>query len=110
MAMLERELTGDFSHILDHIHSSVLNASASATYEEESYFTLGNTQVAVRMYERYSMLGGNRVALSVTVVGCGDKVHITAISAGGSQGLFLKFNTFGEESFLDTVAHALDQL
>ena len=27
--------------------------------------------------------------------------HLSAISAGGSQALYLKINTFGEQAFLD---------
>lgn len=110
MAMLERTLRGNFSHILDTLHQGILQASASASYEDGSDFTLGDTQVAVRMYERYSWLGGNRVALSLTVAGQGDQIHITAITAGGSQAMFLKLNTVGEESFLDTLAQCLDAL
>ncbi|HIT32286.1 MAG TPA: hypothetical protein IAC25_05615 [Candidatus Enterenecus stercoripullorum] len=110
MAMLERTLTGNFSHIVQYLHDSVLNKSASASYEEGSDFTMGSTRVAIRMYERYSWTGSNRVAMSVTIVGEGNRVHVTAITAGGSQGVFLKLNTFGEESFLDTLAQALDEL
>ena len=110
MAMLERTLTGDFHHIVEHLHNSVLDGSASASYEEGSDFTMGAVQVAVRMYERYSMLGGNRVAMSVTVVGEGDRVRVIAMTAGGSQALFFKLNTMGEESFLDTLAQTLHQL
>ncbi len=110
MAILERTLTGDFDRIVTHLHDGVLNGSASASYEEGSDFTMGSARVAVRMYERYSMMGGNRVAMSVTVVGDGQRVHVTAITAGGSQAMFFKLNTFGEESFLDTLAQSLDQL
>ena len=110
MAMLERTLTGNFSHIVQYLHDSVLNKSASASYEEGSDFTMGSTRVAIRMYERYSWTGSNRVAMSVTIVGERNRVHVTAITAGGSQGVFLKLNTFGEESFLDTLAQALDEL
>ena len=110
MAILEHTLTGDFDRIVTHLHDGVLNGSASASYEEGSDFTMGSARVAVRMYERYSMMGGNRVAMSVTVVGDGQRVHVTAITAGGSQAMFFKLNTFGEESFLDTLAQSLDQL
>ena len=110
MAILERTLTGSFSHIVEHLHNGILNRSASASYEEGSDFTMGSTRVAIRMYERYSMMGSNRVAMSVTVVGEGNRVHVTAITAGGSQAMFFKLNTFGEESFLDTLAKSLNEL
>ena len=110
MAILERTLTGDFDRIVTHLHDGVLNGSASASYEEGSDFTMGSARVAVRMYERYSMMGGNRVAMSVTVVGDGQRVHVTAITAGGSQAMVVQLTTFGEESMLDTLAQSLDQL
>ena len=110
MAILERTLNGDFDDIVSAVHNGILSGSTSASYEDGSDFAMGDTQVAVRMYERYSWTGGNRVAMSVTFAGHANRVHITAISAGGSQGMFFKLNTFGEESFLDTLAAFLDRL
>ena len=57
----------------------------------------------VRVYERYSMTGGNRLSMTLTLVGDGDKIYLSGITAGGSQGMLFKFNTFGEEAFLDTL-------
>ena len=71
MAMLERDLTGNFDAVLERLHDGVLGGSASATYEEGSDYTSGDVRCAVRMYERYSWSGGNRVALSLTLVGRG---------------------------------------
>ncbi len=110
MAKLERTLTGDFDTVLARLHEGVLNASATASCEDGSDFTLNGVRCAVRMYERYSAFGGNRVAMSLTLVGSGDRLRLTAISAGGSQAMFFKLNTIGEESFLDTLAAAVDRL
>lgn len=110
MAKLERVLTGDFDMVLARLEHGVLGGSVSATLEDSSSFTMGTTRVAVRMYERYSALGGNRVAMCVTLVGEGDRLHLTAITAGGSQAMFFKVNTWGEESFLDTLAAVVDRM
>ena len=110
MAKLERALTGDFDDILWRLDQAVLNGSMSASLEDSSDFTVGPARVAVRMYERYSALGGNRVALSLTLAGEGTRLHLTAITAGGSQAMFFKLNTFGEEAFLDTLARVVDTL
>ena len=59
--------------------------------------------MTVRVYERYSMTGGNRLSMTLTLVGDGDKIYLSGITAGGSQGMLFKFNTFGEEAFLDTL-------
>ena len=41
--------------------------------------------------------------MTLTLVGDGEELFLSAITAGGSQGMFLKFNTWGEEFFLDTL-------
>ncbi len=110
MAKLERTLTGDFDDILWRLDQAVLNGSMSASLEDSSDFTVGPVRVAVRMYERYSALGGNRVAMCLTLAGEGDRLRLTAITAGGSQAMFFKMNTFGEEAFLDTLARVADTL
>jgi hypothetical protein len=80
----------------------------SASYEDGSDCDVGEGKVAVRVYERYSMLGGNRVSMSITLIGEGDNLFLSAITAGGSQALFFKINTFGESAFLDTCKNTVE--
>ena len=110
MAKLECDLTGDFSQVLSRLEDGVLNGSVSASLEDSSDFTVGDTRVSVRMFERYSWSGSNRVAMSLTLAGHDGKLHLIAITAGGSQAMFFKINTWGEEAFLDTLAQVLDNL
>jgi hypothetical protein len=101
MAKYECSLSGDFDALLYRIEDGILRGSLSASYEDGSDLTEGSVRCAVRVYERYSMLGGNRVSLNVTLVGNGDRLFLSAITSGGSQAVLFKINTFGEESFLD---------
>lgn len=110
MAKLERTFSGDFDTVLSRLESAVLEGSVSASLEDRADYTIGSVRVAVRMFERYSMAGSNRVAMCVTLIGDGDIIHLTAITAGGSQALFFKINTFGEETFLDTIANLVHSL
>ena len=110
MAMLERTLTGNFDQVLRTLDQAILNGSMSASYEDGTVYTMGDVRCAVRMYERYSYTGGNRVALCMTLTGQGDQLRLTATTAGGSQAMFFKLNTWGEEAFLDTLAQAIDKL
>ena len=103
MAKFERRFRGSFDAVLDRLHDSILNGSLTASFEEGSDYTAGGVRCAVRVYERYSLGGGNRLSLTITLMGEGDQLFLSAIAAGGSQGMFLKFNTWGEESFLDKV-------
>lgn len=110
MAKFEHTLQGDFNSILRAIDSGILNGSASASYEDGSDYNFNEIRCAVRVYERYSMIGGNRVSLNVTLVGNGETIYLSAITSGGSQAVFFKINTFGEESFLKCLREIVEEL
>lgn len=101
MAKYERRLKGNFNDLLNWIHKDITNGSSSVSYEDGSDIDLVDTRVAVRVYERYSMAGGNRVSMNVTITGAGDDLFVSAITSGGSQAVFFKINTIGEETFLE---------
>ena len=101
MAKFECTLRGDYNQALSYFHNGILNGSMSASFEEESYFQSAGVRCTVRVYERYSMMGSNRVSLSLTLMGEGEELFLSAITAGGSQAVLWKMNTFGEEAFLD---------
>lgn len=108
MAKLELSLHEDFDRLLNKIESGIVNGSLSASLEASSDFISGEARCSVRVFERFSYTGGNRVSLSVTLFqGRTGEVHLSAIAAGGSQGLFFKVNTFGEEAFLDKLRELL---
>ena len=108
MAKLEKVLNGDFHTLLRRIESGILNGSMSASLEDQSNFESEGTRCSVRVFERYSYAGGNRVSLTVTLFQPQDgKIYLSAITAGGSQALFSKVNTWGEEAFLDKLRELL---
>jgi len=101
MAKYESELTGDFDAVLGMIERGILKGSLSASYEDGSDFSVGGVRCAVRVYERYSIIGSNRVSLNVTLVGKGNDLFLSGVSSGGSQAMFFKINTIGEGTFLE---------
>ncbi len=102
MAKLEQTIRGDFNQILNKIQSGIINGSMSASLEASSDFHSGGARCSVRVFERFSWAGSNRVSLTVTLFQNGDdRVYLSAITAGGSQAMFFKVNTWGEEAFLD---------
>jgi len=110
MAKIEKTVRGDFDWIVHSLHQAVMSGSASASYEDGSEYSGEGYQFSVRVYDRYSAFGGNRVSMTVTVVGGDGVYHVTAITSGGSQAMFFKINTVSESSFLDTIASAIDAL
>ena len=108
MAKLERVINADFGQLLSRIENGILNGSMSASLEDSSDICDGCARCSVRVFERYSYMGGNRVSLNVTLFQNGKgPVYLSAITSGGSQAVFMKFNTFGEEAFLDKLRELL---
>lgn len=109
MAKLECRLRGSFDTVLCEIENAVLSGSVSASLEDGSDFRAGAARCSVRVFERYSAMGGNRVSLNVTLFEAEGALFLSAIASGGSQAMFFKINTFGEDSFLDTVRGVVDR-
>lgn len=86
MAIIEIQLTGDFDEILEATTNEVLTKSMSAELEGASDFANGDSRCAVR------------------VLGC-----LSAITSGGSQAVFFKMNTFGEETFLEVIHPVIER-
>ena len=100
MAKIERYINEDFDQLLSKIENGIINGSD---------FQSGTARCSVRVFERYSYAGGNRVSLNITLFqNDKDPVQLSAITAGGSQAVFFKINTWGEEAFLDKLIELLD--
>ncbi len=106
MAKLECMLRGNLDSMAQRIDEGILRG-ISATREEESVFRGNGVRCLTRVYERYSALGGNRVSLTVTLFSCGEQTQLSAITTGGSQALFFKLNTWGEENFLQRLRNVI---
>lgn len=109
MAKLERTLSGNLNSWLARIEEGILSGSVSASLEEKSDFHQGDARCAIRVFERYSYAGGNRVSLSVTLFqNGGGPICLSAITTGGSQAVFFKVNTWGEEAFLEKLRELIE--
>jgi len=110
MAKLERTLYVNFDQLLKKLDKEILSASFSASFEDGSDFNSPTCRCSVRVYERYSYFGGNRVSLTITLFQeQGQPIRLSAITSGGSQATFMKINTIGEESFLKVLENILEK-
>lgn len=110
MAKFETIISGDFYSLLHEITECACE-SISATLEDSSDFVTGDCRCSVRVFERYSWTGSNRVSLNLTLFQKGNgPVHVSAITSGGSQAMLFKINTIGEEAFLDKIREYFDRI
>lgn len=108
MAKLVKSMEHGFEASIQKVKTAVMNGSITATLEDEWFSSWGNSRCAVMVFERYSNAGGNRVSMNVTLYQDGNSpVQLCAITSGGSQAMFFKLNTWGEETFLDTLRDGL---
>ena len=109
MAELNCRLTGSFGGWLKRIEDGILNGSVSASLESKSDSRMDDVRCSMRVFERYSWMGGNRVSLTVVLFGKDGAINLTAVTSGGSQAMFFKINTFGEDAFLECLREILRQ-
>jgi hypothetical protein len=107
MALYQQVVTGDVDSLVSHLDQAIPGGSVTAKLENASDQQLGDARMVVRAYERYSALGGNRVALTVSILSVAGQLAISMVSTGGSQAMFFKLNTWGESAFLDRGRAAL---
>lgn len=109
MAKFKATVKGDFHHFTAYLEKAVLDGSMSATLEDSQCIRVGGEPCLFEVFERYSYAGNNRVSLSVVVAQqAPGTLSVTGITAGGSQAMFFKINTWGEESFLDKLKEAVN--
>lgn len=109
MAQYVTDFPGNLDQFCQELKNGILEGSVSASLEEESRCRIGNVRCCVQAYERYSYTGGNRVSLNVTLLEAEGSIHLIAIATGGSQALFFKVNTFGEEAFLEQLVEVVER-
>ena len=107
MAILRKTFRGDFDSILRKVENAVMDGSMSVSLEESADYCTATGRCSVRIFERYSYMGGNRVSMSVTLFQSGEEIYLGAATSCGSQAMFFKINTWGEEAFLQTLEDAL---
>lgn len=110
MAKLHAQIRNiGFEQAVNDITDITLKRSVSSSMEETFDEVFGDTKCSIRTIERYSLMGDNRVSMTIVFIQNGDEpIHIMATSTGGGGGP-LKLFAWGEASFLDTLKSTLVQ-
>ena len=110
MAKLHAQIENiGFEEAVNNITGSTLGKSLSSSLEETFDEVFGETKCSIRTIERYTLMGDNRVSMTIVFVQSGnDPIHIMATSTGGGNGP-LKVFAWGEASFLGTLKNTLEE-
>lgn len=108
MAFFQQRIKGDLLAVTEDFERQFIQLGESEVVDQKTTEFEGIT-VCVYNLERYSFLAKNRMALNVTFLAKEKEILITATSAGGSNALFLKINTWSEEGYVGEFAQWYEQ-
>lgn len=101
MAKIERVINRDFDQLLSTIEDGIINGSVSASLEDASDFRSQDARCSVRVFERFSYTGGNRVSLNVTLFQNGEEpVHLPQLRQVEARLCFSSLILLGKRHFL----------
>lgn len=110
MAKYEKTIVGQFEEVVKHLENDNSNSGVTMNIVDESNYTIGDTRIAVRVYDKYFMRNGNRASLSLTVVGSNSNIFISAIGAGGGSGIFFNYSLGAESEMVEIVQKSIEQM
>lgn len=110
MAKYEKTIIGQFEEILHSLEKDIGSSGLSVNLVDSSNYNFGDTIIAVRVYDKYFMRNSNRASLSLTLVGKGSNIFISAIGAGGGQGIIFNFSLGAESEMVAVVAKSVERM
>lgn len=110
MAKYETTVVGQFEEVVNRLQKDIGNSGISMNLVDESSYITGDTKIAVQVYDKYFARNGNRASLSLTIVGNGSNIFISAIGAGGGKGVFFNFSLGAEDDMVAIVENSIEQM
>lgn len=110
MAKFEQTINGIFPELATELEKEILSSGISMRLVDESIYEVPPLRVISKVYDKYFIRNESRSCLSITLIEDGEKTHVVAMSAGGSQGLLvLNFSWGAETALVDVVKRFLDK-
>ena len=101
MAKYTTTVGGSLNELVAYIKHNESRMGSTITLGEEITGTADSVKYWVGTYERYAVLGENRVSLNVMLIEYSEGVKVIATASGGSQAAFFKINHWSEDNFLN---------
>ena len=101
MAKFTAVVPGTIDSFWKYLDRNTVKLGTTATLEDQVSGSADGVKYKVCTYERYAVMGENRVSLSVFMIEYSEGVRIVATASGGSTGAFIKINHWSEDNFLN---------
>lgn len=108
MAKHVTTVPGTIDELRSFLEHNAPRLGFTISLEEEIPGSVDGIKYLICTYERYAVLGENRVSLNVTMMEYSEGVRVVATASGGSQAAFFKINTWSEGNFLDDFVSVID--
>ena len=105
MPKYEQILTGRFDELLN-ILDRAAKGNPSVSLSEQSDVTISDVRMALRVYQRFSLVSGNRLTLALSLIGRENRMFLCAACTGGRDLPHGKLRVQGEEEFLQSIKRA----
>jgi hypothetical protein len=110
MAKYEDTITGQFDEVVNRLHNDIMNSGLSMELVDQSSYAVQNVKIEIRVYDKYFYRNRSRASLSLTVVGNKNTIFVSAIGAGGGQGIFLNFSLGAETEMVNIVKNSIQKM
>jgi len=108
MAKIELNGTGNFSNIVDVIVNETQKRGLTCELKDSQTVQYEDTSIAMLVFEKYFWRNKSRASLSVLVVAKDQTIKVTAISSGGSLGVFLNISWGAENAFVKMISEIIE--
>ena len=108
MAKYTTTVGGTLNELVTYIKHNEPRLGSTITLEEEMTGTADSVNYWIGTFERYAVIGQNRVSLNVVLLEYSGGVKVIATASGGSQAAFVKINTWSEGNFLNAFADVIN--
>lgn len=110
MAKYEVQIRGNFEEICKKINDEISLYGASMKLIDNSYIELGETKISVTVYDKYYARNSSRASLTLTIAGYHENISISAIGAGGGNGIFFNYSWGAEDDLAIKVKDILRKM
>lgn len=107
MAQYETTVYGNFHEIADSLHEDIMGSAMSIRLTGQTEYSSGEFRTLTRVYDKYYMRNSSRASLTLTMIGNGSEITVSAIGSGGGTGALFSFSWGAEENFISIVERSL---